>query len=1005
MADNIIRLRVDSSEYDNKLKSATTAISRYLDALSKGKSDLGSNRTELLKYVQALGTMETKSTTVKGRTAELSKAYLELKSRYNQLSDSARQSDVGRAMAASLDKIAQRASNAREELAELSKQIGDTGSHNLQGLTDGLNNLNSLLSGGLSGISGMLGKAGPWGAAAAGVVALGGAFTSLGKDAIEARKNIENLELNIGTLLGSAQKGRELVAELQNYGVKTPYDTEGLAGAARTMLAYGVSAQQIMPLMRQLGDIAQGNTQSLQSLALAFGQMTAVGTVQKQDLNQMANAGFGFNQIAKSMGVTVAEFLDMVSKKKVSVSDIAKALEDATSAGGLFYKSAENASQGLEGTFSNFEESLTNTKAKLGALIEPAVIEVVNSLGTAVEGLTAGLGGNKEAAEAFTTIGKALGTMIQGLTTQIGDVISLFKNFGGIMGETKGAVDTLLSPLRDLIGNVDGLQSSFDSINSSPFVTAINDLFSPISNLNSQLQAALSLIRKAKTALTGETQSSSHPGWTDQQVIAAQNAAVRQGRGKFTTRNGQRYFTDNEGNIRGHRRYFTREGKWRRLTFDVANARWRYVDDGSNSGNQQSETDQHPKTRSNKKTNKKTAKTPKAATPKTEEQLNTEQINKLSQEYVSATDTRRAAIRAEIKTLQDRNAEIKKLKEEAQGKVAVPVDPDSLKGLNDELAKLKASQDLSKTNEEWVSWQSKIDAVKKKISEISEVKPDLSELTSANISAFISDLQKQLNQSAIGSDLYNSLSEQLKGANTFQDLMANAVKNGISPQSLGNLSEVWTNILAGDGMDTALQAMVDKINEKLAELSLPQLNVDEKTGKLVSDGNDLAKNWSKAGQAIQGVGSAMAQIEDPAARVAGTIAQAIASIALGAGEAIAKGGKLGPWGWIAAAATVTATMLSTIAAVRSATSHAQGGLIDGGTVGGNSYSGDSVVTRLNSGELVLNRAQQGNLASQLEDRGGYGGGTSYVSGENIYIALNAYMRRRGLGEIAAFKFK
>lgn len=1004
MADNIIRLRVDSSEYDNKLKSATTAISRYLDALSKGKSNLGSNRTELLKYVQALGTMETKSTSVKGRIAELSKAYLELKSRYNQLSDSARQSDVGRAMAASLDKIAKRASNAREELAELSKQIGDTGSHNLQGLTDGLNNLNSLLSGGLSGISGIIGKAGPWGAAAAGVAALGGAFAGLGKDAIEARKNIENLELNIGTLLGSAQKGRELVAELQNYGVKTPYDTEGLAGAARTMLAYGVSAQQIMPLMRQLGDIAQGNTQSLQSLALAFGQMTAVGTVQKQDLNQMANAGFGFNQIAKSMGVTVAEFLDMVSKKKVSVSDIAKALEDATSAGGLFYKSAENASQGLEGTFSNFEESLTNTKAKLGALIEPAVIEVVNSLGTAVEGLTAGLGGNEEAAEAFTTIGKALGTVVQGLTKQIGDVISLFKNFGGIMGEAKGAVDTLLSPLRGLIGNIDDLQSSFDSINSSPFVTAINNLFSPISNLNSQLQAALSLIRKAKTALTGETQSSGHPGWTDQQVIAAQNAAVRQGRGKFTTRNGQRYFTDNEGNTRGHRRYFTREGKWRRLTFDVANARWRYVDD-SNSGNQQSETTQPPKAQSSKKTNKKTTKTPKIATPKTEEQLNTEQINKLSQEYVSATDTRRVAIRAEIKTLQDRNDEIKKLKEEAQGKVAVPVDPDSLKGLNDELTKLKASQDLSKTNEEWVSWQSKIDAAKQKISEISEVKPDLSELTTTNISALISGLQKQISQSAIGSDLYDSLSGQLKGANTFQDLMANAVKNGISPQSLGNLSEVWTNILAGDDMDTALQAMVDKINEKLAELSLPQLNVDEKTGKLVSDGNDLAKNWSKAGQAIQGVGSAMAQIEDPAARVAGTIAQAIASIALGAGEAIARGGKLGPWGWIAAAATVTATMLSTIAAVRSATSHAQGGLIDGRTVGGNSYSGDSVVTRLNSGELVLNRAQQGNLASQLEDRGGYGGSTSYVSGENIYIALNAYMRRRGLGEIAAFKFK
>ena len=79
MADsNILRLRIDSKEYDSKLKSATDALSRYMDALKKGTSNLGSSRADLLKYVQAMGTMETKSTTVKGKIAELSKAYLEL---------------------------------------------------------------------------------------------------------------------------------------------------------------------------------------------------------------------------------------------------------------------------------------------------------------------------------------------------------------------------------------------------------------------------------------------------------------------------------------------------------------------------------------------------------------------------------------------------------------------------------------------------------------------------------------------------------------------------------------------------------------------------------------------------------------------------------------------------------------------------------------------------------------------------------------------------------------
>lgn len=1014
MAENILRLRVDSTEYDNKLKSATTAISRYWDALASGRNNLNSTRAELLKYVQSLGTMETKSTTVKGRIAELSKAYLELKSRYNQLSDTARQSDVGRAMAASLDQIAQRAINAREELAELNRQIGDTGGNNLQSLTNGLNNLNGILSGGISGITGMISKAGPYGAAAAGVLTLGGAIASLGSDAIEARKNLENLEVNIGTLLGSAQKGRDLVAELQQYGVKTPYDTEGLAGAARTMLAYGVSAQQIMPIMRQLGDIAQGNTQNLQSLALAFGQMTAVGTVQKQDLNQMANAGFGFNQIAKSMGVTVAEFLDMVSKKKVSVDDIAKALNDATSAGGLFYKSAENASKGLEGTFSNFEESLTNTKAKLGALIEPAVIEVVNSLGTAVEGLTAGLGGSQQAAEAFTTVGKALGVMIQGLSTYISDIISVGENFISIMDEIGGVVNTLLSPIKNLTGNINGLQSEFDRANASPLINAVEGLFSPIRQLNTLLQTTLGLIVKAKTALTGEKNNSGHPGWTDQQVIASQNAAIRQGRAKYTMRHGQRFFTDMEGNTRGHHRYFAQEGRWKRLTYDVANATWPYVDDPTYNpgGNKNSSTPKTPRTQTSNSSSRRTTsgrrsgRTARTSTPKTEEQFNNERINKLSDEYVKATDTRRSAIKAEIETLQKRNDEIKKLKEEAQGKVEVPIDPDSLKGLNEQLSELKSKQDLSKTNEEWQEWQEKIDGAKKKIEDITHTDVDLSGLTGQNISNFTANLQKQIQEAPIGSALYDSLTSQLRSVSTFSDILSETIKAGLSPDKFGDMSELWNQILAGEPVDEALQTLVDKINEKFSEMELPQFKIDATQGGLVKDGDNAAKSWTKAGQAIQSVGNAMQAIEDPTAKILGSIAQAIASVALGAGEAIAKGGKLGPWGWIAAAASVTAAMVSTIATIRSATSHAQGGIIEGGVVGGSSYSGDRVLTRLNSGELVLNRAQQGNLASQLEaTNGNYGNASSYVSGENIYIALNTYMRRRGIGELAAFKFK
>ena len=80
--------------------------------------------------------------------------------------------------------------------------------------------------------------------------------------------------------------------------------------------------------------------------------------------------------------------------------------------------------------------------------------------------------------------------------------------------------------------------------------------------------------------------------------------------------------------------------------------------------------------------------------------------------------------------------------------------------------------------------------------------------------------------------------------------------------------------------------------------------------------------------------------------------------------------------------------------------HAATGLI----VPGNNMSGDMVPSMINSGELILNKAQQGNLASQLQDNERGGGYTpSHVSGEQIWIALNNFTRRTGRGELVTWK--
>lgn len=101
------------------------------------------------------------------------------------------------------------------------------------------------------------------------------------------------------------------------------------------------------------------------------------------------------------------------------------------------------------------------------------------------------------------------------------------------------------------------------------------------------------------------------------------------------------------------------------------------------------------------------------------------------------------------------------------------------------------------------------------------------------------------------------------------------------------------------------------------------------------------------------------------------------------------------------AAVTAIEFLSGLPLARGGIVHAAGGVF----VPGNSYSGDRVPALLNSGELVLNKAQQGNLASQLE--GGALGNlrlTATISGEQIRLALNNNGRRTGRGEMITAKF-
>ena len=127
MADSILKLKVESSEYDAKLKKAAEGIRHLADVAHKGGGDLTGLEKAELDYIKALGDMETKSRSASGQVRELSSTYKELKVIYDQLNEVEKADEGGKALAASLETLRTRAQEAKAQLDTATQSLQSNG--------------------------------------------------------------------------------------------------------------------------------------------------------------------------------------------------------------------------------------------------------------------------------------------------------------------------------------------------------------------------------------------------------------------------------------------------------------------------------------------------------------------------------------------------------------------------------------------------------------------------------------------------------------------------------------------------------------------------------------------------------------------------------------------------------------------------------------------------------------------------------------------------------------
>ena len=147
---------------------------------------------------------------------------------------------------------------------------------------------------------------------------LGGlGFEQLAGSIFNTRSQFQQLEISFNTMLGSADKSKQLMDELIQTAAHTPFDMSSITGGAKQLLAYGTEAKDVNKTLVQLGDIASGLNIPLGDLVYLYGTTVSQGRMFTMDLRQFMGRGVPLaEELGKILHQNTTEVQESVSRVK-----------------------------------------------------------------------------------------------------------------------------------------------------------------------------------------------------------------------------------------------------------------------------------------------------------------------------------------------------------------------------------------------------------------------------------------------------------------------------------------------------------------------------------------------------------------------------------------------------------------------------------------------------------------------------------------------------------------
>jgi hypothetical protein len=133
MADVITRFKLETTQYDSKLRDASKGLAEYTRQATQAGNEFGKFTQKNVEAARALGSISPSATNAKDKVKELVGAFNEAAKAYNALTKEQQQSDFGKAMAESISQLSGKIREAKQELYDMGDAAKKAGSGGLFG--------------------------------------------------------------------------------------------------------------------------------------------------------------------------------------------------------------------------------------------------------------------------------------------------------------------------------------------------------------------------------------------------------------------------------------------------------------------------------------------------------------------------------------------------------------------------------------------------------------------------------------------------------------------------------------------------------------------------------------------------------------------------------------------------------------------------------------------------------------------------------------------------------